>query len=168
MSLCLGAGSLGWSDHIAAHYAPGYFARVAMRRQLPQATCYVASPQHDIGSWLLVEGVKTGVRRRCLVADTSQPWDRQRHVRTRLIELDYDSAGAICGSTRLPNRDCPVRVGSTQSIGQNSRSRVALWVTGIYQLDGLQDGMWRRRDDEAKVSHPRIIAASPPQMLQAK
>ena len=112
MSLCLGAGSLGWSDHIAAHYAPGYFARVAMRRQLPQATCYVASPQHDIGSWLLVEGVKTGVRRRCLVADTSQPWDYERHVRMRLIELDYDSAGAICGSTRLPNRDCPVRVGS--------------------------------------------------------
>jgi hypothetical protein len=110
MSFCLGAGSLVWSDHIAAHYAPGYFARVAARRQLPSAPCYVASPSHDIGSWLLVEGVRTGVQRLCLVADTSQPWDRARHLRARLIELDYDSARAICGSTRLPNRDCPVRV----------------------------------------------------------
>jgi hypothetical protein len=110
MSLCLGAGSFDWSDHIAAHYAPGHFARVAMRRQLPVAACYVASPSHEIGSWLLVEGVRTGIARRCLVADTSQPWDRARHLRTRLIELDYASAGAICGSTRLPNRDCPVRV----------------------------------------------------------
>ena len=114
MSFCVGAGSFGWSDHIAAHYAPGYFARVAAHRQLPSASCYVASPSHDIGVWLLVEGVNTGVRRRCLVADTSQPWDRPHHLRLRLIELDYDSAGAICGSTRLPNRDCPVRVSPAQ------------------------------------------------------
>ena len=108
--LGMGMGSMGWSDHIAAHYAPGHFARVAARRQLPDAPCYVASPQHPIGSWLLVEGVKTGVRRLCLVADTSQPWDRPRHLRMHLIELDYASARAICGSTRLANRDCPVRV----------------------------------------------------------
>jgi hypothetical protein len=138
MSLCLGAGSLGWSDHIAAHYAPGYFGRVALYRQLPKADCYVASPQHAIGSWLLIEGVKTGVRRRCLVADTSQPWDRQRHVRMRLIELDYASAGAICGSTRLPNRDCPVRVGLAQSIDQQSaRSRV-VWATSREQRSNLR------------------------------
>ncbi len=115
LSFCLGAGSLDWSDHIAAHYAPGHFARVAARRQLPTADCYVASPTYKIGSWLLVEGVRTGIRRRCLVADTSQPWDRARHLRTRLIELDYDSARAICGSTRLANRDCPVRVSPSKS-----------------------------------------------------
>ena len=138
MSLCLGAGSLGWSDHIAAHYAPGYFARVALYRQLPKADCYVASPQHAIGSWLLVEGVKTGVRRRCLVADTSQPWDRQRHVRLRLIELDYASAGAICGSTRLPNRDCPVRVGLAQSVDQQSARSGVVWATSREQRSNLR------------------------------
>jgi hypothetical protein len=106
----MGMGSMGWSGHIAAHYAPGVFVRVEMVRGLPHAACNFASPTHPIGAWRSVEGVRTGVRLRCRVSDTSQPEHRRRHLDLRLIELDYDSARAICGSTRLANRDCPVRV----------------------------------------------------------
>jgi hypothetical protein len=38
------------------------------------------------------------------------PKDRARHIRTKLIELDYHSARAICGSVKLANRDCPIIV----------------------------------------------------------
>jgi hypothetical protein len=111
-AVILGVGVGGWESGIAAHYAPGLFAQVAERRGLPPAGCYVSSPwsdRHPIGAWLLVEGTNTKVRRRCLVADTSEPWDRPRHLRARLIELDYASARAICGSVQLANRECPVR-----------------------------------------------------------
>ena len=122
--LGMGAGSLGWSDHIAAHYAPGLFERVAARRNLPAVSCYIASPEHAIGAWLLVEGARTNVRRRCLVADTSEPWDRPRHLAQRLVELDADSALVICGSLALANRDCPVRVSDFYLVNGSASWRV--------------------------------------------
>jgi hypothetical protein len=111
--LGMGMGSMNWSDHIAAHYAPGVFLRVEIARGLPHATCNFASPTLAIGAWRWIEGVRTGVRLRCRVSDTSQPQHRGRHLALHLIELDYESTRAICGSTRLANRDCPVRVSSS-------------------------------------------------------
>lgn len=95
-------------EGFAARYAPGLFERVARHRGMEPAACMLASPRHEIGAW--VRGVRTGIERMCQVADTSAPRDRARHLRTRLFELDYESARAICGQVTGPNRDCPVRV----------------------------------------------------------
>src|SRR5687768_1962129 len=110
--LCLGAGCLeGWTEGRAVYYAPGLMEHMSAKRGLPVAACMAAHPTAGIGNWILVEGVRTGVRKRCRVVDTSQEWDRARHIRTGLVELDFDSAHAICppgwdGASRL----CPVKV----------------------------------------------------------
>src|SRR6266498_494279 len=100
----------GWEDGYATHYSRGVFERVERNRGLPHVACNISSPRHPIGTWLLVEGVKTDKRLTCRVSDTSQPWDRPRHLRTRLFELDYYSAQIICGKWwRSRWLDCPVR-----------------------------------------------------------
>lgn len=101
----------GSDRYIAAHYAKGKFERVERRRGLAHASCNLASPFHRIGEWVSVEGVRTGVSKICRVSDTSQPIDRKRHIRMRLVELDYQSARSICGRYfRDPPRECPVIV----------------------------------------------------------
>lgn len=109
--LLLSIGTGGWHDGIAAHYAPGLFQRVAARRGLPtDAGCYISSDWHDIGQWVVVYGRNTGRFVHCLVADVSHPRDRERHMRASLFEVDFRAALTLCGSTRLPNRQCPIRV----------------------------------------------------------
>jgi hypothetical protein len=97
-------------EGIAAHYDPGLMERVSRNRHMPIVDCMFASPLWKMGSWWKITGVKTGKSRICRVTDTSQDRDRARHIRTHLVELDHDSAASICGSLRLANRDCPVRI----------------------------------------------------------
>jgi hypothetical protein len=97
-------------EGIAAHYDPGLMERVSRNRHMPIVGCMFASPLWKMGSWWRITGVKTGKTLLCRTTDTSMPKDRARHIRTHLIELDFASAKFICGSTRLANRECPVRI----------------------------------------------------------
>lgn len=109
--LALGAGQFGgWEGRIAAHYDKGLMDRVARSRGIQPTPCMLASPLHPIGAWIEVWGLNTGERQRCQVVDTSQPWDRARHIRAGLVELRFESALALCGSTKLRNDECPVRI----------------------------------------------------------
>lgn len=103
-------GSDQWYEGIAAHYAPGVMERVSRNRGMAIVPCMIASPRHEIGTWVIVEGINTGKRLRCRVTDTSAPQDRARHLRTGLFELGWANTMDLCGSTKLRNRDCPVRV----------------------------------------------------------
>lgn len=110
LMLCLGAGPIQWHNGIAAHYNPGVMELVSRNRGLPIVACMIASPRHPIGRWVWVEGLNAGTRLRCRVTDTSAPQDRARHLRTRLFEIGWANTIPLCGSTRLSNRECPVRV----------------------------------------------------------
>lgn len=109
VALSVGAGGTAWERGIAARYDPGVMERVADNRGMTRERCMIASPFHSIGTWVAVEGVRTGRRRLCRVTDTSAPKDKARHVAKRMIELDYNSAKDICGSVRIAPRDCPVK-----------------------------------------------------------
>lgn len=124
MALVLGMGVGGWQDGIAAHYSPGLFERVAARRGLPSAECYISSDWHPLGTFVLVYGGNTRASLVCQVTDVSQPRDRRRHARDRLFEIDFHSAAVLCGSTELRNRDCPVQV-SKQSVVM--RKTMTVW-----------------------------------------
>lgn len=113
--LALGIGSGGWDHRITAHYRAGKMLEVVQYRNahgwaIPDAQCYIAHPTIPLGEWVQVQGMNTGKVLRCMVADTSQPWDRDRHIRTRLVEVDFWSALILCGSTKLRNDECPTRV----------------------------------------------------------
>jgi hypothetical protein len=96
---------------VAPHYAPGVMERVADIRGMPRVDCMVSSPIYPIGDWVYVYGVSTQALRYCQVTDTSQTRDRARHIRThRIVELDYKSTIALCGTTRDRPEQCPVVV----------------------------------------------------------
>ncbi len=105
--LCAGT---GWYDGIAAHYSPNLFGRVAVYRGLPAMDCYLSSDWHAVGEYVIVYGVNTSRSVVCLVGDTSQPRDRARHMRAHLFELSYEAALALCGSVKLRNDECPIKV----------------------------------------------------------
>jgi hypothetical protein len=110
LALVLSLGATGWTEGRATLYAPGKMERVAALRSMSVVPCMVAHPSRPIGTWLWVIGRQTGVMLKCRVTDTSQPWDRARHMRTGLIELDYASAKAICPKGWTGNsRECEVR-----------------------------------------------------------
>jgi len=105
----------------ATHYDLGLFEVVRLNRGLPVAACYTSSDWHELGSFVEIEGLRTGVRRVCQVSDVSKPQDRTRHMRVGLFELDYNSAKAVCKQYFLSRwKDCPVIVRSVQQ--QNSPS----------------------------------------------
>lgn len=99
-------------ERTAARYDPGGMERVAHNRDLPVVSCMIAAPTLEIGEWVYVWGKNTGVLRWCRVTDTSQPWDKARHIRTGRIELGYDEAISLCGIEHIndPPRMCPVLV----------------------------------------------------------
>lgn len=98
-------------EGVAPHYAPGVMERVADIRGMERVGCMVSSPIVDIGEWVYVYGVQTQALRYCQVTDTSQARDRARHIRTgRIVELDYESTIALCGTTRDRPEQCPVVV----------------------------------------------------------
>lgn len=102
---------VGADVRYAVRYDPGGMEHVSEVRKLPIVDCMFAHPTLPIGTWAFVEGAQTGVRRRCRVTDTSQPQDKARHIRTKLIELDYWSSLAICPvGWQGARRECMVRV----------------------------------------------------------
>ena len=104
-------------DGLAVRYAPGVMRTVARNRGIEPQPCMVAytyAEDKDMGKlWLDVEGVATGVRRRCLTVDLPRPGrDKANLVRRNiLVELDANSARSICGAAwRGKASECPVRV----------------------------------------------------------
>jgi len=90
---------------------------VARNRRIAPQPCMVAytyARDADMGNlWLEVEGVETGVRRRCLVVDLPRSGrDKVSLIRRGvLVELDPDSGQDICGASWSGRaRDCRVRV----------------------------------------------------------
>jgi hypothetical protein len=101
----------------ATHYDLGLFEQVRRNRGLPRADCYTSSDWHELGSFVEIEGLRTGVRRVCQVTDVSASPDRARHMRVGLVELDYQSARALCGRAfRSRWRECPVVVRTVQVV----------------------------------------------------
>jgi hypothetical protein len=96
----------------AARYAPGIMQRVARRRGMPFDQCGIALDHASLGSRVRVQGVRTGVALDCTVYDRSHPRDLARHARAQQVELDHDSARAICGRRWFRSRpkECPVLV----------------------------------------------------------
>ncbi len=130
MALHMGDGPGPWTGHYTAHYSKGLMERVAQKRHLPLSDCYMASPDIPIGTPVEVVGLNTGLGAICIVADTSQPWDKSRHQRTcqrdrrgrpiifrlksgeeircsGLIEINWGITKRLCGSTTLRNDECP-------------------------------------------------------------
>lgn len=97
---------------ISARYASGVMHRVARKRGIPIGECGMAFDGPPLGSIVRVEGERTGVARMCVVVDISQTRDRARHVKARMVELDHQSARAICGLRywRSRPKECPVFV----------------------------------------------------------
>ena len=113
--VCIGAGHAGdRQDGYAARYAPGVMAKVAKVRGIASADCMVAltSARTITGrQWIWVLGRRTQALRRCKVVDLPQDNDREvLKQRGIVVELDHDSARAICGSVVDPPSQCPVRV----------------------------------------------------------
>lgn len=106
-----------WQEGLAVRYAPGLMARVARNRGIAPTDCMVAythARDEDMGArWLDVEGLATGVTRRCLVVDLPRPGRDKANLIRRgiLVELDAASSRAICGAAwRGKASECPVRV----------------------------------------------------------
>lgn len=113
---------------IAGRYAPWVMQRVAIKRHLAFRShgglCGMATDlPYPLGSFLHVEGVRTGIGRDCQIIDVSQTRDRARHVHARLIELDAPSALAICGKRfyRSRAKECPVIVTEIQQEEERCR-----------------------------------------------
>lgn len=96
----------------ATRYTLGLMRRVATKRGIEMTGCGMAIDQQRLGSFVLVHGVKTGIRRLCVVVDYSGPRDRARHIRNRLIELDSLSQEKVCGAKVAMSRwkECPVLI----------------------------------------------------------
>jgi len=97
----------GW----APHYSPGLMEQVARHRDMRPVACMVSSPVWPLGTRLWVYGEQTGQLLHCTVVDVSHPRDRARHIRTqRVVELSYEVAEMVCGTTKGRVMDCPVVV----------------------------------------------------------
>jgi hypothetical protein len=89
--------------------------RTATLRGIAWQPCMVAwtyAEDEDMGRKVItVEGVKTGVRKSCLVVDLPQPFDREALDRRGVaVEMDYHSSLAVCGASwEGAARECPVR-----------------------------------------------------------
>lgn len=111
--LGLGVGAVAQSGY-AARYAPGVMQRVARVRHIPAEPCMVAltsARRITGGQHVLVVGKRTGTARWCVVVDLPQDRDRKAlEQRKIVVELDRESAQAICGSVMEGPRQCPVLV----------------------------------------------------------
>lgn len=106
-----------WHDGLAVRYSEGVMRTVARNRGIEPQPCMVAytyARDEDMGRlWLEIEGVRTGVKRRCLAIDLPRPGkDKQNLIRRGiLIELDAESSRDICGAAWSGKASaCPVRV----------------------------------------------------------
>jgi hypothetical protein len=109
--LTLGVAMAGADSRWAVRYNPNVMERVAHVRRMEVVPCMAAHPTYPLGTWLLIEGVDTGIREACRVTDVSHPRDRARHIRTRRIELSYAASLRICKrGWSGAARDCKVLV----------------------------------------------------------
>jgi hypothetical protein len=113
--LALGVWQPTWDTRITAHYRPGLMEGVVEYRRergwdIPLSNCYLAHPTLPIGEWVQVKGLNTGKTLMCVGADTSQDEDRERHIKAKLVEVGFDEAKILCGSTRLRNDECPTLI----------------------------------------------------------
>lgn len=93
---------------VAARYQPGLMEQVARTRGI-QTAHPVASPMEPLGTRLTVCS-----RRACIAAtvvDVCAPRDCAAIIKRGIIvELSHADARTVCGSTREPPSQCPVRV----------------------------------------------------------
>ncbi len=95
----------------APRYAPGLMEKVARTRDIQPVACMVSRPHGPIGGWAWIYGERTGALLHCKIVDVSHPRDRARHIRTRrVVEIAWENAMVLCGSTRGRVIDCPVIV----------------------------------------------------------
>lgn len=119
----------------AARYGVNVMKRVAIKRGLSfrpiGEQCGMTIDWAPLGSYILVTGVRTGVSRVCQSVDVSQSRhvngresDLERHIRTRLVELDSRSALAICGKRYFKSRwkECPVMISKVPPSPNPARS----------------------------------------------
>lgn len=106
-----------WHEGLAVRYAEGVMEAVARNRGIAPAPCMIAythAANADMGVlWLEVEGVETGVRRRCLAVDLPRPGRDKANLIRRdiLVELDHESGRALCGAAWSGKAtECRVRV----------------------------------------------------------
>ena len=101
---------------VAARYRKGVMERVSRVRHMeqPAGTCLIARlTRADLGHWYMVSG--RGHTLRCLVVDYAHPRDRARiQARGIIAEVRHEDAAVLCGSTRNPPRQCPIRIWSTR------------------------------------------------------
>lgn len=111
-AIVLALGATGWSEGYATYYRPKLFQAVAANHGMWATACMVADDRAPLGTFVWVQGLRTGARRHCRVTDVSEAVDLRRHLDDGLSELDYDSAVTICGRRWLQNgwRNCPVRI----------------------------------------------------------
>lgn len=96
---------------------------VARNRGIAPQPCMVAythATDADMGTrWLEVEGVGSGVRRRCLTVDLPRPGKDKRNLIRRgiLVEIDYANSRDICGAAWSGKAtECPVRVRAVSAV----------------------------------------------------
>lgn len=111
-----------WQEGLAVKYSEGVMERVSRNRGIPPQPCMVAytyARDEDMGKlWLEVEGLTTGVKRRCLAVDLPKPGRDKANLIRRgiIIELDAHSGETICGAAwHGKATECPVRVRKAQS-----------------------------------------------------
>ena len=98
-------------ESYAPRYSPGLMATVAARRDMQPVACMISSAQYEIGTWLWIYGQRTDTLLHCQVVDISHPKHRRGHIeRRRLIELSYEVARALCGTTKGSSAECPVLI----------------------------------------------------------
>lgn len=96
-----------WHPAFAVRYDVDVFERVSKHRGMPVVSCMAAHPTLELGTWIEVEGPAGTADAR--VTDTSQPWDRQRHIDTQRAEFSYGCSKRICGqSWEGAAIECPI------------------------------------------------------------
>ena len=82
----------GWMvrEGLAPRYDLGVMPGVANTRGLTHTQCMVSSDVVDIGEWVYVYGVNTGVLMYCKVVDASEAIDKARHIEMlRFVEISF-------------------------------------------------------------------------------
>jgi hypothetical protein len=109
---------------VAAHYAPGVMERVAELRGMPLVDCMLSSPWHELGEWVRVESMVNDEVAICRATDVSAPEDHARHLKRKLVELDWPTAKRLCELSRLgekPPDECPVLIDKLRADGGPKR-----------------------------------------------
>lgn len=115
---------------------------VARTRGIDPQPCMIAythATDADMGVlWLEVEGVASGVRRRCLTVDLPRERDKAGLIRRDiLVELDHESGQALCGAAWSGKAtECRVRVRvAPDSSDKRGHDGHELYAVSVAELD---------------------------------